>query len=167
MEREHKLKADYGMPDYYSYFNKHSNVKVSKTIYNKIITEFNLSIIDLMLNHNFIYYIPILNMDLIVKKDKRKPRLVNGKLINNIPIDWQKTNQLWERDPEAKSKKLLVRYNNSHTSGFVFRLFLNKFRSTVKNKSLFKLKANRLFQRSLSKRIKDINKNPFDSYLLY
>ena len=167
MDRHHKLKTDYGMPEYYKYYSKHNKTKVSKVIYNKIITEFNLAIINLMLNDNFIYYIPHLNMELIIKKDKRKPRIANGKLINNIPIDWKKTNELWNKDKEAKEKKLLVRYNNSHTSGFVFRLTLGKFRSKVKNKSLLKIKANRLFQRSLSKRIKDMNKNPFDSYLLY
>jgi len=122
---------------------------------------------DLVIEHNIIFYMPILELELFIKKDKRKPKIVNGKLVNNIPIDWKATNELWEKDSEAKEKKILVRYNNSHTSGYVFRIYCKKFKSKVKKKNLYKFKPSRNFQRSLSKRIKDPNKDNFDAFLLY
>jgi hypothetical protein len=166
MQRIHKTKADYGLPDYYNSYHQ-TNKNISRQLYNKIITDFNNSILELIVESNLIYYIPYLGIEIIIKKDKRRPTIVDGKLINNIPIDWKATNILWNKDSEAKEKKLLVRYNNSHTSGYVFRIYFKKFKANIKNRSLFKFKPNRKFQRSLSARIKDPNKDNFDAFLLY
>lgn len=166
MQRIHKHASDYGMPDYYDFYVNKYGEKVGRRKFNKIITEFNKGIVDLILNDNLSFKMAYLNLILEIRKDKRKPRLENGKLVNPVPVDWKRTNALWERDKEAKDKKLLVRYNNSHTSGYVYRLFLKKFNSTVKNKTILKIKTNRAFQRKLSKRIKNLDK-PFDAYLYY
>lgn len=153
------------MKNYHKYFeNKHG--EIDKKLFNKVITEFNKGIVDLILNENISYKMPALHLELQVRKEKRKPRLEKGKLVNPVPVDWKRTNALWERDEEAKKKKLLVRYNNSHSSGYVFRIMIKKFNSSVKNKSLLKIKPNRAFQRKLSKRIKDLD-NPFDAYLYF
>lgn len=165
--RLHTLKTDHGMPQYYKFYCKTYNKQIDKQKFNDIITDFNLGVIDLILNDSLSYQIPHLYMEIMIRKDKRKPRIANGKLINNVPIDWKRTNELWNRDKEAKEKKLLVRYNNSHTSGYVFRVFLKKFKSNIKNKTLFKIKTNRKFQRMLKKRIMNDDKDRFDSFLLY
>jgi hypothetical protein len=165
-ERIHKIKGDYGMTDYFKYYTK-NNKTISKATFNSIVTEFNQGVVDLIIEDSIIYSLPYLGLELLIKKDKRKPRLVNGKLINNVPIDWKATNELWNRDSEAKEKKLLVRYNNSHTSGYVFRIYCKKFKASIKNRGLFKFKPNRKFQRALSARIKDPNKDNFDAFLLY
>lgn len=166
-QRNHQLKSDYLTKDYYKYYkNKHGG-DVSPILYSKILNAFNSGIIDLVIEHNFIFYIPFLGLELFIKKDKRKPRIVNGKLVNNIPVDWKATNALWKRDEEAKEKKLLVRYNNSHTSGYVFRIYCKKFKSKIRNKNIYKFKPSRKFQRTLSARIKDPNKDNYDAFLLY
>jgi len=167
LERIHKFKGDYGIGDYYKYYNKKYNNKTTAVLFNKILTDFNSGIIELVIEHNLIFYIPFLGLEIFIKKDKRKPRIVNGKLVNNVPIDWKATNDLWNKDNEAKEKKILVRYNNSHTSGYVFRIYCKKFKSKVKYKSLYKFKPSRKFQRALSTRIKDPNKDNFDAFLLY
>ena len=164
-ERIHKNKSDYGISDYYKFYSKIN--KIDKKLYNTIITDFNKEIVNLIIENNLIYYIPYLGFEIIIKKDKRRPRIVDGKLINNIPIDWKETNLLWSRDIEAKEKKLLVRYNNSHSSGYVFRIYFKKFKTNIKNRNLFRFKPNRTFQRALSTRIKDPNKDNFDAFLLY
>lgn len=165
MQRIHKNKTDYGISDYYKHYSKIN--KIDKKLYSNIINDFNKGIVDLIIEENLIYYIPYLGFEIVIKKDKRKPKILNGKLVNNTPPDWKETNLLWSRDSEAKEKKLLVRYNNSHTSGYVFRIYCKKFKSNIKNRSLFKFKPNRMFQRNLSKRIKDPNKDNFDAFLLY
>lgn len=167
MQRIHKNKADYSMPDYYNFYNDNYEHKISKKLFNKIVTEYNLGIVNFIINHNIDYSIPYLLFEITIRKVKRKPRIVDGKLINNIPIDWKKTNELWDKDEDARNRKLLIRYNNSHTSGYVYKIYLKKFKAKVKNKIFYKFLPARLFKRNLSKRIKDINKDNFDSFLLY
>jgi hypothetical protein len=154
------------MFDYYKFYKKKYGDKVDRKKFNKIITQFNKGIVDLILNEDVSYQMPYLNFILEIRKDRRKPRIENGKLINPAPVDWKRTKALWEEDAEAKEKKLLVRYNNSHTSGYVYRVFLKKFKSNVKNKSILKIKTNREFQRKLTKRINNFDE-PFDAYLYY
>lgn len=155
------------MPDYYKHYIDNYDYKISKTLFNKIVTEYNLGIVNLIINDNIDYSIPYLMFELTIRKVKRKPRIVDGKLINNIPIDWKKTNELWEKDSEAKEKKLLVRYNNTHTSGYVYKIYMKKFKANVRYKTFYKFLPTRNFKRNLSKRIKDPNKDNFDSFLLY
>lgn len=165
--RIHKNTRDYGLPDYYRYYTKKYNSDIDRNTFNKIITEFNEELIQLIIEESLIFYVPHIGIEIMIKKDKRKPRIVNGKLINNVPPDWKATNELWEKDPEARTKKIVVRHNNSHTSGYVFRIYCKKANTKIKNRGLFKFKPNRKFQRTLSKRIKDPNKDNFDAFLLY
>jgi hypothetical protein len=164
---KNKIPTDYGMKDYYNFYSEKYNSNMPRTKYNKIISDINQGIIDLMLNEGFEFKIPHINSTIMIKKDKRTPRIVNGKVINPSPVDWVTTRKLWESDPEAEEKKILVRYVNSHTSGYVFRIYLKKFGATFKNRSVYKFKASRKFQRELTARINDENKDRFDTYLLY
>lgn len=167
MQRIHKNKSDYGITDYYKFYTNFYNSSVSAKKFNDIITDFNKELTQLIIEDNLFYQLPYLAFELSVRKDKRKPRIQNGNLINNIPVDWKRTNLLWKNDNEAKEKKLLVRYNNSHTSGYVFRIYLSKSKGIIKNKILYKFRPNRIFKRNLSKRINDPNKENYDAYLLY
>ncbi len=169
MERsKNNIQSDYGMKDYYKhYMEKYPDSKVTRAKYNKIISIINKELIEMMLNDGLEYKLPYINATLTIRKDKRKPMIKNGKVINPSPVDWVKTKKLWEEDPDTKEKKVLVRYTNSHTSGFVFRIYLKKFGAAIKNRSYYKFKPSRNFQRALGARIKDDNKDKFDTYLLY
>lgn len=166
MERIHKAKRDYGLTDYYKFYRKRYN-KVDKATYNSLLSEFNEGILELIIEEGLTYQMPYLYLELIIKKDKRKPKIVNGKLHNNVPVDWKATKELWDKDPEAREKKIRVRFKNSHTSGYVFRIFCKKFKCKLRNRSLYKFKPSRKFQRSLSARINDPDKDNFDAFLLY
>ena len=166
-ERIHKFKADYGIKDYKKFYQKKYNNNKPFKDYNKIITEFNKSLIDLILNEGLNYTIPYLYFEITVRKVKRKIRINKGKVINPNPIDWKSTKELWKKDKDAKDRKLLVRHTNYHTSGWIFKIYCKKFKSRIKNRSYFKFKANREFQRGLTKRINNPNKEAFDAFLLY
>ena len=167
MERVHKIKNDFGMSDYYlSYKDKTEQPLQNKKIYNDIITDFNKALQDLIIEENLIYKMPGINMELMLKKDRRKPRIVDGKLINNLPINWKATMALWAKDEEAKEKKLLVRLNNSHTAGHVFRIYCKKFKSTIRSRGMYKWQTIRSLARKLNTAINDPEKN-IDAYLLY
>jgi hypothetical protein len=164
---EGRIKAHYGMRDYYKDYKKNAENPVEHNVYTDIISEFNLAIIDAMFNKGIDYKFPLLDLFLTIRKDKRKPVIKDGKLYNNVPMDFKKTMALWERDEEAREKKIKVRYTNAHSSGYVFRIYLRKFASGLKNKSSYKFKPCRSFQRGLAARIMDDDKDKFDAYLLH
>jgi hypothetical protein len=153
--------------DYYNYYRKTYDKTLSRKLYSEITQAFNEGISNLIIEEGLTYTFPKLNFELMTKKAKRKPYIKNGKLVNSVPPDWKRTKELWARNEEAKEKKIVVRYNNAHSSGYVFRLFCSKANSKMRNKSLFKFKTSRKFQRTLSARILDPDKDNFDSYLLY
>ena len=164
-KRIHKIKCDYGMNDYFRYYNKIYK-GVDRATFGKVITDFNKEIGKLIVNNHLEYGLPKLGYHLMLRKDQRKPKIKNGKLLNNIPVDWKKTNILWDNNPEAKEKKLLVRYNNSHTSGYIYRIYLKKFGVKLKYRSIYKAQINRELKRYIAKQINESDK-PLDAYLLY
>lgn len=164
-QRIHKNKSDYGIKDYYKFYKKKYNKE--NTNYTKIITEFNKALIELILNEGLVYQLPYIGMEIMIRKEKRNIRIKDGKVYNPNPIDFKATKELWEKDEEAKQKRLKIRHNNYHTSGYVFRIYLKKFKSRIKNRSFYKIKANREFTRGIAKRINDPNKEAFDAFLLY
>jgi hypothetical protein len=165
--RIHKANSDFGINDYYKFYNKKYRKDISKIKYKKIIEDFNNKIIDLIIEDSLTYPLPYINMEIMIKKEKRKPKIVNGKLVNTTPINWKVTNELWKNDKEAKEKKILVRYNNYHTSGYVYRIYCKKFKCNLKYRSLYKFNANRGFTSKLAKRLLDPNKDNLDAFLLY
>jgi hypothetical protein len=165
---EGKIKTDYGITDYYKFFKTDNpELDIPYDTYTSIISQFNKEVIDLIINNNIEYSIPYLGSTLSIKKDKRVPKIVNGKLYNTSPVDWVATNKLWEEHPETKIKKLLVRYLNSHTSKYVFRIYFKKYKLYFKNKALFSFKTNRGFSRKLGIRINDEDLPRYDTHLLY
>ena len=165
---EGKITADYGMKDYYNYFIRgNPEIKITRGTYNNIISDFNEEIINLIIEENLEYVLPYMGSSISIKKTKRTPKIINGKLYNPTPVDWVATNKLWDEDEEAREKKLLVRYLNNHTSKYVFSIYFKKYISSFINKNIYSFVSNRTFKRQLSARIKDENKEKYDTYLLY
>lgn len=164
--RNHKLKKSYGVLDFYNYYKNNTENPVDLKIYRKILDKYNKKIAQSILEEGLDFIMPYLNFEITIRKDKRKPSIKNGKVVNNTPVDPVATKKLWDKDEEAKNKKILVRYNNSHSSGYVFRIYCKKFRSNIKNKNLFKFRPVRDIKRKLAQLIKDPDIK-FDSFLLY
>ena len=165
---ECKIKSHFGIVNYYKYYkesNKES--KISKTLYNNIISDFNNEIINLIINENVEYYLPHIGSSLSIRKTKKLPSIVNGKLVNTAPVDWVVTNKLWKNDEEAREKKLIIRFLNNHTSKYVFRILMLKGKGTYLNKRFFRYKPPRSFQRTLAKRILDPNLENYEAYRQY
>lgn len=167
--KRERIKTDFGMTDYYKYYLKtsESESKIDKIKFNKIVSEFNKIIVDHILNDNLEYKPFKLQMTFCIRKYKKTPKIVKGKLINTNPIDWKSTKELWEQNEEAKEKKILIRFTNYATSKYIFRIILKKFGRFYKNKSYFRFKAVRSFQRALNKRIVDPKKETFEAHKLF
>lgn len=163
-----KIKSHYGIGDYFKYFKKENpNIKMTAGRFADIIHRFNDEIVNLIIEENLNYKLPHLGASIVVKKSKRVPRIIDGKLYNPTPVDWQATNKLWEEDDEAREKKLLVRYNNNHTSKYVFRINFKKYIYPFNNKKYYSFDACRKFSRLLGARINDEDKDKYDAFLLY
>jgi len=165
-DRSRSIYVDYGMADYCEHYNEIHNVKVPNGKYAKIVNEFNTALIDELLEVGDEYVMPILKFVLVFRKLKQRNFIKDGKLKMTAPVDWLTTRNLWNVDPEAKKNKVLVRYNNYHTNGFVFRVVMQR-RSKVRNKSAFRFDTNRYLARKLAKRINNQDKDKFDAYLLF
>ena len=55
----------------------------------------------------------------------------DGKLITNLPIDWDRTLKLWSEDEEAYKERTLVKMEEKET----FKVFYNKRTANYENKS--------------------------------
>lgn len=72
-----------------------------------------------------------------------------------LPIDWKKTKQLWDRNPQAKEDKKLVYCTNEATSGVVYKFLWSKLRFSIENKTLYALRMTRDNKRAVHKAIKE------------
>lgn len=166
-KRNHKIKSDFGINDYFSFYIDNYNIIKDKSEYRSILKEFNDSLIDLIIEETVTYKLPYVGFEITIRKDKRLPKIKNGKLVNNRPPNWAETKKLWDQDKEAKEKKIIIRHDNTHTSGYVFRVYCKKFKSNLRYKNLYRFKANRNFTRKLSERLLDKEKDNLNSFLLY
>lgn len=164
---DNKIPVHYGMPDYYKHYKTVCKEPVSRILFNEIVSDFNSKIVDLIINDNLDFIPTTLQFSFCIRKSKRLPRIEDGRLINTTPVDWKATNKLWDEDPEAKERKIRVRFLNDHSSKNVFRIKALKIGSRYTNRKFYRFLACRNFQRSLAARIFDPNQskyNAFDAY---
>lgn len=74
-----------------------------------------------------------------VRGTKVIPRLSDKGNIIGLAPDWVKTNELWNRNPEAKQKKELIFCMNEHTNGVRYRISWIKKGIKLSNNSLYSL----------------------------
>ena len=70
---------------------------------------------------------------------------------NTLPVDWERTRELWEEDPQAEKDKILVRHLNAHTGGWRFRWKWSKKDMRVGNRAIWKMDMCRKASRELNK----------------
>lgn len=160
-----KIPVEYGMTDFYNYYNKNYNYKVSRKTYNSIVSKINKFVVDEIVDTSKEFVLPHRTGYIGVIKIKRGVKMLpNNVVINNAPPDWKTTMELWENNPEAKEKKIIVRYKNTHTGGYVYNIKYNRYNATFKNKSFFSFIGTRDFKRAIAKRIKDYTKDKYNAH---
>ena len=137
---EGKINVDYGLRDYYKYYSKNNNVVADSKLFNKVISEFNQGIVNLIIEKDLEFTPTMLQFTFCVRKIKKIPKIKEGKLVNTSPIDWKTTKELWESDAETKEKKIIIKFSNNHTSKHVFRIKALKLVTCIKIKNYFVLK---------------------------
>ena len=153
--RNHKIKTDYGMNDYYRFYKKKSgNKDVSAAVFGSVIREFNGHIRDRLSKKGAGYIFPFRIGRIELRKIKTEVKIDSeGNIVNNLPTNWRETWKLWNEHPNAKEKGVRIRYTNEHTKSHTFRIFYMKSKANFKNKSIYKMQFNRQMKRELSKSI--------------
>lgn len=158
--RVHKVNNSYGSKDAFAYYRKIKPDKQEYVItdcqYLKIIRLINDSVRDLLVDGGE-FVLPERMGLLELRKVENKPRIVNGKLKNTRPVNWNATLKLWYDNPKYKESKLLVREESSH----IFRVHYNRNKANYNNKTFYDFLPNRELKVRLKENIK---KNKIDAF---
>lgn len=163
-KRNHKVKCDYGINDYWNYYKNTSEDPVTEEVYKKVLYDY------LKINRNYIskfgrtFTLPKRLGRIEIRKFKQEIKVnQKGEIENNLTVNWKATKQLWKENKMAKEKKILIRYTNEHTKGYAFRVYYFKNSANFKNKSIYSMQVNRQLRRDTS--IGILNKT-IDSFLI-
>lgn len=162
-QRNHKVKNSYGVYDAYKYYRK-IKPKGKKYIltdsqYFSIIRTTNNLLAEELLSSNDVKF-PLRMGKLELRKKEKVLKIVDNKLINTLPIDWDRTLRLWAEDEECYRDKTLIRLEESE----VFLINYNKGLCNYNNKIFYQFNVNR----TLKQRLKDLIKNnEIDAFKLW
>lgn len=155
--KKHKITASLGMREAFRYYTKHSKSLDEKT-FRKTIRLINTYLQEqLTLGEDI--NLPQRMGTLELRKFKTRVSFSNGKMITNLPIDWDETLKLWYEDPVSMKQKTKVRMEVPE----VFRVFYKKGSANYNNKSFFTFQSCRDLKQKLKT---NINNGKVDAFLV-
>lgn len=152
--REYKVRNSLGVYDSYKYYRKNKpdskEYVLTESQYFAIIRKINLHLVDeLLLGHDV--KLPKSMGTIEIRKFDRGAKIgKDGKIHTNLPIDWDKTLELWYNDKEALEEKILVRVEERES----FQIYYNRELATYNNKSYYEFIPNRDLKIGIKKNIK-------------
>lgn len=160
--RVHKINNSLGVYDIYKYIRKNKWFDIGRPVteheFYSIIRTINLKLVEYFLQGYDIVF-PHKMGKLELRKYDAKFKFDNGKLKTNLPIDWNKTMELWYEDEESYKKKTLVKMEEKE----IFKVFYNRSSAEYINKSFYQLRPNRELKIAIKNKIKN---KQLDAYLL-
>lgn len=152
--RVHKINQSLGVYDAYKYIRKNKWFDIGRPLkeheFYTIIRQVNDLLVNSFLEGNDIA-LPHRLGTLELRKFNPTLTIKDGKLINTLPIDWDRTLKLWAEDNESFKNKVLIKLEEKE----VFRVFYNRKNANYQNKSFMQFKVNRDFKRRLKQKIKN------------
>ena len=152
--RKHKVSNSYGLKDAYNYFIKNilkdNKIRISSLEFSKIIKKINNYLVDNFIKGNEIQFPSRMGKLELIKFDT-KFNIENGKIKNNLPVDWDKTLKLWEEDEESYKKKTLVKMGEKA----IYKIIYNKVLANYTNQNFYDFNPNRTLKLKVKKAIKD------------
>ena len=85
-----------------------------------------------------------------LRKYDSKVAFKEGKLVTNLPIDWDRTLKLWYEDKESYDNKTLVKMEEKE----IFKVYYNKSTAEYNNKSFYQFNINREIKQRLKYNIR-------------
>lgn len=95
---------------------------------------------------------------LYIRGIKEKIRFDKDGNVVGLSVNWRKTKELWDSNPEAKEKKTRVFNTNEHSSGIRYKFVWGRNRVLTQYKSLYSLRLVRSIKRELHRLIVEENK---------
>lgn len=161
--RKHKVSKSYGVYDAYKYYRKFKpkdkKYILKESQYFSIIRTINDLFVEELLKGNDVTF-PLRMGKLELRKRATSVDIVNGKVVNNMPVDWDRTLRLWAEDEEAYRDRFLVKIEEKE----VFYINYSKGLATYNNRTYYQFIANRQLKRNLKKKIKQ---NEIDAFQLW
>ena len=152
--RTHKVRNSNGVYSAYKWIRKNKWLDIGRSVtehefytiirqINNLLAENILSGEDIVLPHRL--------GTIELRKYDTRISICNGKVVTNLPIDWDRTLKLWSEDEEAYKEKTLIKMEEKE----IFKVFYNKRTANYENKSFMQFEINRDLKRRLKQRIKN------------
>lgn len=166
-----KVKIDIHTEDFFNYYKKYtfdgnseSKFFLTPKQYGAFIKTVFDELTDKIIYENYEFKVPYKMGTICIRKYQKKIKIVDGKVQNNFPVDWNETLKLWERDEEAKRKKVLVKHLNKHSDGFIYKWQWIRNRADIPNRHYWYFRPTRTNKLKLKSAI---NKGMVDFYNLF
>lgn len=159
-KRNFKVTNSYGVADGFAYYRKikpkDKKFVLTNSQYYSIIREINNLLAEGLLQGKEVVF-PYKLGKLEIRKYESILRFKEGKLKTNLPIDWEKTLQLWFEDEDSAKDKTLVRFEEKE----IFKIYYNRKNANYKNKAFYEFIVNRSIKRGLKVPIQEGNIEAF------
>jgi len=163
MPSKSRLKSDYNSKYYVDYIYRRLNKKYGLTYpqISQIIKMYHeLAREDYSKGEPIFFKKHMGNLQLY--KEKRGVSVnAEGKVINDLPINYRETWKLWKDKPELKNKTY-IRYVNKHSDGFMFTTSYQISKARFKYKNVYNFQFNDTLKSMLHKNILE---NKVDAYI--
>lgn len=151
--RKHKVRNSLGVYDSYKYLRKNKWLDLPRSVteheFYSIIRQVNNLLAESLLNGEDII-LPHRMGSIELRKYDARIILRDGKVITNLPVDWDRTLKLWSEDEEAYKERVLIKMEEKE----LFKVFYNKRAALYSNKSFMQFDVNRDLKRRLKQKIK-------------
>lgn len=152
--RNHEVNRSLGVYDAYKYIRKNKWLNIGRRLteheFYTIIRQINNLLADELVKGKDIV-LPHRLGRLELRKYDTRMSIKDGKLITNLPIDWDRTLKLWAEDEESYKERTLVKVEEKE----IFKVFYNRSKANYENKTFYSFKVNRDLKRRLKQKIKD------------
>lgn len=152
--RIHKINNSLGVYDSYKWIRKNKWLNIGRPLteheFYSIIRKVNEYLAIELENGNDVK-LPCRMGRLELRKFDAKINIVNGKVKTNLPVDWNRTLNLWYEDEEAYKNKTLIKVEEKE----IFKVFYNRQLADYNNKSFYKFEISRSIKKNLKNNIKE------------
>lgn len=140
--RNHKVKNSWGVYDAYKYIRKNKWFNIGRPVTEKefysIIRTINKRLAEYLIQ-GYEIKLPYKLGSLELRKRPTRVAIVDGKLVNNFPIDWDATLKLWFEDEQSYKDKTIIKTEDRE----VYRVYYDKNKAQYNNKSFYQFQTNR------------------------
>lgn len=152
--RTHKVRGSNGVYSAYKWIRKNKWLNIGRPVteheFYTIIRQVNNYLAENILNGEDVV-LPHRLGTIELRKYDNRVYICNGKVVDNLPVDWDRTLKLWSEDEEEYKKRTLIKMEEKE----IFSIYYNKSKANYNNKTFYSFRPNRQLKLRIKKNIKD------------